>query len=345
MTAHRSRITSCTAAHERPQPSRRGSILLYVVWIIMLLSLFAAGVGSQALFALNLSDRLAKQLGAVYAARAAVPYAVKAIEHDPTPAIDGRHEVWSNDPALFRQHPVAGGSFTVTADVDGGQEPRYGLADEERKLNLNTAPLMALQALLMDPGGLRERDAEETAGAIVDWRDADTDEHAGGAENYYYETRNPGYDCKDAPFENAEELLLVKGVGPALYSRIEPFVTVYGSGRVNLNTASPTVLRALGLSPAGVAGLETFRAGNDSLEGTDDDLELESVAAVQSTLRGYVPAEDLARLTALAGEKLLSTSGEAFRMSIQAEAGGPLSRMRVVCVVDRTGEIKQWSEQ
>ena len=55
--------------------TQHGSVLLYVVWAIALLSLFAASIGSRAIFSLGLTERFTDQLRAVYLARGAAHYA------------------------------------------------------------------------------------------------------------------------------------------------------------------------------------------------------------------------------------------------------------------------------
>ncbi len=52
---------------------------------------------------------------------------------------------------------------------------------------------------------------EEFAAAIVDWRDADDDVTAGGAESQIYAQKSPAYAAKNAAFESIEELALVNG--------------------------------------------------------------------------------------------------------------------------------------
>lgn len=324
--------------------SERGVVLLYVVWVVLLLSFFAAAVASRAHFALNLSDRFFDRLRATYAAQAAVHYAALALGRDATVAVDGLSETWSDNPALFDRHPFNGGLFSITGQGTGGTV-RYGLEDEERRINLNTAPASVLTRLAQEVGGLTSEDAEALAAAIEDWRDEDDDERPSGAEAYYYRTRREPYDCKNGPLENLEELLLVRGVSPALYQAMEPYVTVYGSGRLNLNTAGSVVLRALGLSEAGVAGLRAFRGGDDGQEGSSDDRRLAALAGLETELRSYVPAQDTARLTQLAQEQLLSTHGEAFRAQIRAEHGEASSRVTVLAVLNRQGTIHLWSER
>jgi general secretion pathway protein K len=72
-----------------------------------------------------------------------------------------------------------------------------------------------------------------------------------GAENDYYLSLPIPYPAKDGLFHLPEELLLVRGVTPALfYGREGPALrdlfTVYGNaGDPNLVTASPLVLRAV----------------------------------------------------------------------------------------------------
>ncbi len=319
----------------------RGSVLIYVVWIVLLLSMFAAGVASRALFVLDLSKRLSEQLRAAYISRGAVEYATVVLGKDAAPSVDALNERWADDESSFHDHPLAGGTFSIIADHEGGVA-RYGLSDEERRISLNSAPAEVLEQLLETTGGMRVEDAKEAAAAIEDWRDPDTDQRPRGAEGFYYHSLGQAYDCKDGPFENVEELLLVKGITPDVYQRVEPYVTVFGSGRVNINTASLPVLRALGLSDVGVDGVRYFRAGDDNADRTPDDRRLISVGVLESELKAYVPVEDIVRLKHLAQEQFLTTGSTVFRMTIEAQMETPVSHMQAFCVIDRKGTIKQW---
>ena len=323
---------------------QRGSILLYVVWAIGLLSLFTVSVSAQAMFALDVTERLSKQLRAAYLAKSALQYAWLALHRDPTPTVDGLAERWSDAPDIFQTHQLAGGIFTVAAREPDGSRVRYGLTDEERSLSLNGAPEEVLQRFF-EFMGVSRYEAAELASAIEDWRDPDDDQRPLGAERFYYRSLGQPYDCKNGPFENLEELLLVRGMTPSLYRAAAPYLTVYGSGRLNLNTAGPTALKALGLSQAGVGGLLSFRAGEDGREGTADDRLLVSVDGIESQLGASLPAEDLARLAQLARDKALGVHADDVRLEIRAETSGPSSRASVVCVINRAGMVKLWSEQ
>jgi general secretion pathway protein K len=324
---------------------KRGSILIYVVWAVMLLSLFAASVGSRAVFALGLTERLSEQLRASYIARGAAHHAALALGHDDSLTVDGLNEPWANSPTLFREHALAGGWFHIVAPDETGGQRRYGLTDEERRINLNAAPADVLQKVFEIAGGMSEADASQLAAAIEDWRDEDDRQRPLGAEGLYYRSLRDGYECKDGPLETMEELLLIRGVTPPLYRNLEPHLTVYGSGPLNLNTAGPTALLALGLSELGVDGLLAFRSGEDGLEGTSDDRRLASVAALESELKAFVPVEDLARLAQLAQAKVLGVGSTEFRALIEAHAGHASSQVQVFCVMDRNGTVKVWSER
>lgn len=94
---------------------------------------------------------------------------------------------------------------------------RYGMTPEAAKLNINyatDAQIYQLMAPLMAELAI-ENPAERVA-AILDWRDSDDDTRPGGAEVDYYNTLEPPYNTKNAPFDTVEELLLVKGITAAV---------------------------------------------------------------------------------------------------------------------------------
>ncbi len=116
-------------------------------------------------------------------------------------------------------------------------------------------------------------------GAIVDWVDPDQDQfvceedgnaaHAGntaGEDSYYARLRQP-YERKNAAFDSLQELHLVRGVDEEFWRTfIQPDpdnpasrnVTVWGSGKVNINTANPIVIWEVACSQAVNAASEPF---------------------------------------------------------------------------------------
>ncbi|MBI3324651.1 MAG: general secretion pathway protein GspK [Candidatus Omnitrophica bacterium] len=323
----------------------RGSILVVVVWAIALLGMLAGSLGSQGVGALQLSMRMQRELRGSYVALAAVERAVSALEQDPTPGWDGLADTWASGNEEFINQPVGEGWFSIEYPNPAVANGRIlGLIDEERFLNLNTAPVDVLQRLFRMTGRLRDDDARAVAEAIEDWRDADQDAQPHGAEGFYYLGLPDAYECKNGPFENAEELRLIRGVTPEAFGRTSPYVTVYGSGKVNLNTAPAEVLAALGLSPVGVAGLQYYRDGDDGIPGNSDDRAIDSIGSVATLLGANLTNEDLGVLRRLDQQHLLTVKSEEFRAEITAGQPDSSHTVHVRCVLSRTGDVRAWEE-
>jgi general secretion pathway protein K len=87
--------------------------------------------------------------------------------------------------------------------------------------------------------------------ALLDWMDTDDQPRVRGAEREYYLSLKKPYPAKNGPLDSVEELLLVKGVEPAiLYGKegregLGNYLTVNSDGKININTASLPVLMSL----------------------------------------------------------------------------------------------------
>jgi general secretion pathway protein K len=121
----------------------------------------------------------------------------------------------------------------------------------------------------LDQEGQLNTRLDVVSGAI-DWWDPDTDRllfdpgsnevSQVGAEDDIYSRYDDPYRVKNAPFDSLEELRYIRGVGDDFWATfVEPDpddirsrnLTVYGSGRVNINEARPEVLlaRVCSISP------------------------------------------------------------------------------------------------
>lgn len=84
------------------------------------------------------------------------------------------------------------------------------------------------------------------ADSLADWIDGDDVPRHYGAETADHSgTIKPAYASKGAMLDSVEELTLVSGFTKENYLNIAPFITVYGDGKVNINTASTKVLMTL----------------------------------------------------------------------------------------------------
>jgi type II secretory pathway component PulK len=100
---------------------------------------------------------------------------------------------------------VGDGYFWVLRpDYDDSQLPAFGFVEESAKVNLNSVSFDSLMKL---PGM-----ADDIAGAVVDWRDDDSDPSPSGAESDYYLSLAEPYYAKNSPLETVEEMLMIRGV-------------------------------------------------------------------------------------------------------------------------------------
>ncbi len=95
---------------------------------------------------------------------------------------------------------------------------------------------------------------------IVDWQDSNDFELPDGAEISYYNYLTPPFSPRNEPILSIGELLLIKGfdrevfflppearspIGNEEYSSLQQYITVYGDGKININTAEKPILLCL----------------------------------------------------------------------------------------------------
>jgi len=115
---------------------------------------------------------------------------------------------------------------------------------EAARIDLNAAP-KGLLAGLMTGLGAAPSDAAGYADRILAWRAA-TELGDNDPENSFYRTSGAAYIPRHAPFPEAEELWLVRGIPPPIIEQMLPFVTVFSNmASINVIDAAPQVLAAL----------------------------------------------------------------------------------------------------
>lgn len=335
----------------RRQDSRceGGSIFILAVWSLFFLSMLALAVNAYVRPQLDLAGRLKDRSAAYYLAKAGVEKAILEINRDVTSTYDALKEPWSNNEEAFKQINLGDGSFSVFNHPVGGPDydSRYGLADEERKININKAPYEVLKRLFEIAAGVTPQQADEIAASIIDWRDADEIPQENGAENGYYSILNPPYACKNREFEISEELFLVKGIDQQIFSKVRDRITVYGSTAVNINTADKLVLQSLGMNEDLAESVVDFRDGNDAIEATADDNVFASVETVVNTLRTVekLSEQDVARLNNIVAGGFICVRSENFTGTAIGRLKNSDTAVEIVFVFDRNNSIKYWREE
>jgi type II secretory pathway component PulK len=227
-------------------------VLLLLALLLTIVGEFAQAMRLEAVTARNFRSAISE----TWLAEAAYQRAVAEILPDAL-----AHELDASGALAFRRARL--GTPAVPERLDLRVDPgrlSYRLTDESGRLNVNRATREVLDRLFQE-AGVEKSARDVILDSIQDWRDPNEEHRLNGAESDYYLGLPAPYRSKNADFASVDELLQVRGVTrELLYGRpdapgLAEHLTVFGTGAVNVNTASPVVLRALGFAPAEVETL------------------------------------------------------------------------------------------
>lgn len=300
---------------------RGGFALIGALWLLVILSVvgleFALQARGMTARAINASDHAPARA----AAEGCVAYARDVLEErllrTQGLALGGEAllDPWQAPSRLLDDTVKVGTALCVAQLSDAGTRLHLNRASEEDLRRL-------LTALRVDAG-----DADQVAQAILDWRDLDGFRRARGGEAAEYVKDGSPVLPADGPFGSVDDVASVRGVTPRIYQRMAPFLTLAGSGRINLAAAPPEVIA--------------------SLPGMSDDL----LALILRARRSGAPVGDLLSLSAdlepAAAERLrrdlpalmARIVGETQEVQVTVEAWlpGSAARARLRAVVVRSG--------
>lgn len=222
---------------------------------------------------------------------------IKDKKSDPPSGMDSVQEDWARPEKIseiLQDIPFEKGSVSIKITDELGKLQVNALlkrfpGHEENKLQRE------LWDNLLRPIVSKDEDTDINAttdiiNAVKDWLDSeDNDAVTGfnGAESDHYEDLDPPYSCKNGPFTHINELLMVKGITPELFSGTEgisDYLTIFGAetktkprkttrktrfsydGKININTAELPVLVAL----VGPDNMEYAQAIYDYRQEKDD---------------------------------------------------------------------------
>ena len=125
-----------------------------------------------------------------------------------------------------------------------------------------------------------EQDARLILEALQDWLDRDSTPRDFGAEDDFYFDAEPSYRAGNGLMMSVSELRMVAYMTPELFLAVEPYVTVWSSGAINIQTAPARVLRTINAR----GNLEPLSEGEgDALLELRADTGFESVEAFLQT--------------------------------------------------------------
>lgn len=328
----------------------KGSILIIALWTLCLLATItvylSAGIRQKFIFV----NRLEELNSMHFIAEAGAKKAIVEVAKDPEKGYSSLKDSWSNNPGIFQDIKVDNGEFSIyynyRNELSGLRKTGYGLVDEESKININKIDQDVLKHLFKTVLGFGDREAQELAASIVDWRDNDSllSIPLGSAEDSYYRSRLHAYEAKDAPFDILDEVVLVKGMDMGTFDRLKSYITIYGSGKVNINTASREVLLSLGLNRLLADKILFFLHGEDRIPYTQDDNVFETVAEILPKVSQSSPLSDSeAALFSGIIDRYLTTDSTAFTANILAKLDTG-AETEITVVIDRSGNVLYWRE-
>lgn len=204
-----------------------GSILIVCLWTVMILAILGLGITGLVFQEIRFSKTYARLITSLPLAQGALKTIFYLRDKDTTAAYD----TWDELSKETKVSLCANNSYRYFfVDKNKGQDnsPDQEIIDESALINLNLASLDLL-------GRLPGMDTE-LAEALV----------------------NSGL----RPFSTINEVLLVKGMTKEKFLLFKDLVTVYGMGKVNINTASKAVFLALGLDEEMTDLILRFRREN-----------------------------------------------------------------------------------
>jgi len=224
--------------------------ILIISLIVAVTLQFNSAMRSELHAAVNLRDGI--WLGCV--ARSGFDYAQAVLYEDALQErpYDSLQEPWADAKALslVAASMFEEGSIEVRIEDHSGRIQINRLVDQKGEYNERQKELVT-RLLSLGPFGLEAEEAGNIIDAIKDWIDADNEVTVFGAESAYYKALERPYPCRNGPLESLEELLFVRGITRDLFfgskgtPGISRYLSVYGDGRININTADPLVLRCL----------------------------------------------------------------------------------------------------
>ena len=206
-------IVACPEVCQVSNESRRGSVLVGLLWCLAVLSVVVIGVLHTARMDLLVVKNYGDRIQAHYLALAGIEKAKALLYQDARErSRSGRHHSGAlyDAPEQFRDVAFGRGQFRVfrRGREDEGGGTLYGISDEESRLNVNVASADELGQLYgMTP---------DVVAAILDWRDEDNTVTPGGAEIEYYAALQPPYQPRNGPLQTVRELLIVRGISREL---------------------------------------------------------------------------------------------------------------------------------
>lgn len=154
----------------------KGSILILAIWTLGFLSILAVQIGVMIRGRIELISRIEQRSQLHFLAEAGVKKGISAIKHDIRRndgllTSYGKFYLYNNE-EMFKDRELGQGFFTLSYDYyeqsPDQSQMRYGILDEESKININTSEKEIIERLLYIVTQLEDEQREQLVLAIID---------------------------------------------------------------------------------------------------------------------------------------------------------------------------------
>lgn len=268
--------------------NRGGSALIVVMWVLLILALLVTSMVYDMHVEASITAYQRNRTQAQQFAKAGAEFARyllwKSVKVKPAMGT-----ATDDDPDIFLQAVRLQRGMSVTNYVrefgENGELGKFTLTmiPEQAFRNINRLNPDTEWPLLLRQAGIPEDLYPELVDCVMDWIDGNDTMRVNGAESddaFYVER---GYPVKNAMLDTVEELLLIKGWTKAMVfggipregedplTGVGPLATVWGDGRINVNSASREVLLTLPTIDDVVADDIIAQRTPENTEGTIDE--------------------------------------------------------------------------
>lgn len=240
--------------------NNKGVVLVMVLWVLLILSLIAWGLGRRSSLEVSLLETYRGKLRSYAAAQAGINTILDLLQRSPS----SKDTLYSTGISIDQtkipedifshintgQNAYAIVQWPARNFNTGDNKPHleYGIRDEEGRINVNAIGISNYQILsaLLQLQGLSQSDADKLALAIVNFTGINAQ---AGNNNSFMNLNDSVLKPKNRPYENILELLEVDGMTREIFDKIKDDVTVYGNNQnglwINTDTANNDVIQAV----------------------------------------------------------------------------------------------------
>lgn len=339
--------------------------MIVCIWIVIILVLLALSIGRRVSFEARILRYHLDRSQAFYIAKSGLERIYLEKAGDDYEKYDSLSESWSNklkedlNPE-FKDYALGSGKFEIQYSYyeSKDKEPKklYGMQDELSRININMIVTESnvnndLRAefieIVKDILDYDEEQAEELVDKFIDWIDYDDNKMEYGKEDY----SDIAISAKNKPLNRLEELLMIEGFDLDIFNKLSNYLTIYGEGKININTAPVEVLTALGLSEESAQDIIAYRDGSDAEPATGDDVPIQDIGELQSKQAEIfknrtLSNEDINTISGLITARITVTS-DFYRVNSSAVVNNVKSKISAVVKIeeDKSPQYEYWYEE